>query len=114
MSLLKSFRNAWRGFVLAIRTQRNMKIHAGATLIVLVAGFYFSFTVTEWCLVILCIGLVMGLEVLNTSIEELVNFISPEKRNEAKRIKDLAAGAVLVAAIAAFAIGLIVILNKVF
>jgi diacylglycerol kinase (ATP) len=114
MSLLKSFRNAWRGFVLAIRTQRNMKIHAGATVIVLVAGFYFSFTVTEWCLVILCIGLVMGLEVLNTSIEELVNFVSPEKRNEAKRIKDLAAGAVLVAAIAAFAIGLIVIFNKTF
>ena len=114
MWLLKSFRNAWRGFVLAFRTQRNMKIHVGAAAVVLVAGFYFSFTVTEWCLVILAIGLVMGLEVINTSIEELVNFVSPEKRNEAKRIKDLAAGAVLVAAITAFAIGLIILFNRVF
>lgn len=114
MWLLKSFRNAWRGFMLAIRTQRNLKIHVGAALAVLIVGFYFSFTVTEWCLVILAIGLVMGLEVLNTSIEELVNFVSPEKRNEAKRIKDLAAGAVLVAALTAFSIGLIVVFNKVF
>jgi diacylglycerol kinase len=114
MSLLKSFRNAWRGLLLAIQTQRNMKIHLVAVLIVLIAGIYFSFTVTEWGLVILSIGLVMGLEVVNTSIEELVNFVSPEKRNEAKRIKDLAAGAVLVAAITAFVIGLIVIFNKVF
>jgi undecaprenol kinase len=114
MSLLKSFRNAWRGLLLAIQTQRNMKIHVGAAIAIIVAGIYFSFSVTEWGLVILAIGLVMGLEVLNTSIEELVNFVSPEKRNEAKRIKDIAAGAVLVAAITAFVIGLIVIFNKVF
>jgi diacylglycerol kinase len=114
MSLLKSFRNAWRGLVLAVRTQRNMKIHVVAGVAVSIAGFYFSFTVTEWCLVVLAMGLVMGLEVLNTSIEELVNFVSPEKRNEAKRIKDLAAGAVLIASMAAFGVGLILLLNKVF
>lgn len=113
MSLLKSFQNAWRGFLLAIRTQRNMKIHVGVALTTIITGVYFSFTVTEWCLVILVIGLVMGLEVLNTSIEEIVNYVSPEKRNEAKRIKDLAAGAVLIASFAALAIGLILIINKI-
>ena len=113
MSLLKSFQNAWQGFMLAIRTQRNMKIHVGAALAIILAGIYFSFSATEWCLVILATGLVMGLEALNTSIEELVNFVSPEKRNEAKRIKDLAAGAVLVTSIAALTIGLIIVLEKI-
>lgn len=111
---MRSFANAWRGFTLAIRTQRNMQIHLAAAAVVLIIGFYFSFTVTEWCLVIITIGLVMGIEVLNTSIEELVNFVSPEKRKEAKRIKDLAAGAVMIAAIAALAVGLVLVFNKVF
>jgi diacylglycerol kinase len=114
MPLLKSFKNALNGLVLAVRTQRNMKIHVMAAVLVLLAGFYLAFTITEWCLVVLAMGLVMGLEVLNTSIEELVNFVSPEKREEAKRIKDLAAGAVLIASLAALAIGLIILFNKVF
>ncbi len=114
MKLIKSFRNAINGFLIAWREQRNLKIHSLAVVLVTVAGFYFEFTYTDWSLVILAIGLVMGLEVMNSSVEDLVNFVSPEKRKEAGRIKDLAAGAVLVTAIAALVLGVIIIWNKIY
>jgi diacylglycerol kinase len=89
-----------------------MKIHMAAILVVIATGFYLSFSYVDWSLSILAIGLVIGLEVLNTSIEELVNFVSPEKREIAGRIKDLAAGAVLAASIAAFVVGLLIVISK--
>jgi diacylglycerol kinase (ATP) len=111
--MIKSFLNAWKGLVVAMREQTNMKIHLAAVVVVVAVGYYMEFTYMEWCLVVLAIGLVIGLEVMNSAIEELVNFVSPEKRKVAGRIKDMAAGAVLVAAIAAAMLGAIIILNKI-
>ena len=113
MRLIKSFRNAINGFLIACREQRNMKIHWAAGVFVSAVGFYFDFNYQDWCFVVLAIGLVMGLEVMNSSVEELVNFVSPEKRKEAGRIKDMAAGAVLVAAIAAAILAVIILISKV-
>jgi diacylglycerol kinase (ATP) len=113
MWIIKSFKYAVRGFMIALRGQRNMKIHLVAVAVVLAAGFYFGFNYVDWCLVALAIGLVVGLEVMNTSIEELVDFVSPEKRKVAGRIKDLAAAAVLVGAVAACVVGVIIILSKI-
>jgi diacylglycerol kinase (ATP) len=110
--MLKSFHDAWNGIVLAIRTQRNVRVQLSVTVLVIAAGFYFSLSPVEWCIAVLAMGLVMGLEVMNTSIEELVNFVSPERREEARRIKDLAAGAVLIAALAAAIIGCIILYSK--
>ena len=112
MRLIKSFKNAIHGLVIAWREQRNMKIHSVAILVVVTVGFYFDFSYTDWCLVSLAIGAVLGMEVMNSSVEELVNFVSPEKRKAAGRIKDMAAGAVLVVAILAALIGLIILLSK--
>lgn len=110
--MLKSFRDAWNGIMLAVRTQRNVKVQLVVTLIVIIVGFYFSLSLVEWCLAVLAMGLVIGLEVMNTSIEEIVNFISPERREEAKRMKDLAAGAVLIAALAAVSIACILLVPR--
>ena len=112
MRLIKSFRDAVTGFRIALREQRNMKFHLVAMTLVTIAGFYFHFTYIDWCLVVLAIGLVIGMEVMNSAVEDLVNFVSPEKKKEAGRIKDLAAGAVLVGAIAALILGLIIFLSK--
>lgn len=93
--------------------QPNLKIHTVAAAVVCIGGFYFQFSYTDWCLVALAIGMVMGMEVMNSSMEELVNFVSPEKRKEAGRIKDIAAGAVLVVSIIALVLSAIIILNKI-
>jgi undecaprenol kinase/diacylglycerol kinase (ATP) len=114
MKLIKSFGNAINGFLIAFREQRNLKIHLLAVILISVVGFYFEFTYSDWGLIVLAIGLVMGMEVMNSSIEELVNFVSPEKRKEAGRIKDIAAGAVLVTAGAALVLGLIIIFSKLY
>ena len=113
MKLIKSFSHAFRGLMLAVREQRNIKIHLAAACIVLAAGFYLNFSYVDWGLSCLAIGLVLGFEIMNTAIEELVNFVSPEKRREAKRIKDFAAAAVLVASITALIIGLLILISKI-
>jgi diacylglycerol kinase len=113
MRLIKSFRNAIHGLMIAWREQRNLKIHSLATVIVLASGFYLRFNYTDWCLVLLAMGGVVGMEVMNSSVEELVNFVSPEKKREAGRIKDLAAGAVLVVAIVAAILGILIFLSKI-
>ena len=111
--MIKSFRDAINGVLIAWREQSNFKIHSVAIAVAGITGFYLDFGYTDWCLVVLAIGLVVGMEVMNTSVEELVNFVSPDKKKQAGRIKDLAAGAVLVGALAALIIGIIIALNKV-
>jgi diacylglycerol kinase len=87
-----------------------MLIHAIASVMVLAAGFIFDITLTEWCLLMGCIGLVVTSEIFNTAIETLTDLVSPEHNPLAGKTKDLAAGAVLVAAITAAIIGTIIFL----
>lgn len=85
--------------------EKHMKIHCVMALAVIVAGFFFKITLTEWLVCIILIALVLSLEIINTAIENLVNLVSPDYHPLAGKIKDLAAGAVLVSAIAAFICG---------
>jgi len=85
-----------------------MKVHLLAVIVVSAAGFYFQITTTEWLAVLLCFVLVISLEMVNTAIEILANKINPEKDEAIGRAKDVAAGAVLVAAIFAVVIAGIV------
>lgn len=109
---MKGFVFAFRGLVSGIRHEQNIKVHVAAVVVVSSMGFYVGLERWEWVAVLLSIGLVMGLEFLNTAIEELVNLISPKWNAQAGRIKDLAAGAVLIAALAALLVGLVVFLPK--
>ena len=110
---LKSFKYAFNGFQLLIREEPNAKVHFFITVCVLAAGFVFRISNGEWMAVILCIGLVITLELLNSAIENIADFVSPEKHEAIKRIKDLAAGAVLVGAITSVVVGMIVFLPKI-
>jgi diacylglycerol kinase (ATP) len=112
-SRLKSFVYAFAGVGDLIRTQPNAWIHLAVTVLVIVAGVVLRLSTTEWALISLCIGLVLAAEAMNTAVELLCDKVSPERDPTIGRVKDLAAGSVLLAAIAAAACGLWVMLPKV-
>ncbi len=105
---LRSFGYAWKGIRSCIGKEQNLSFHLLATPTVVAAGFLAGITRTEWMLVILCIGLVIAAELFNSAIEQLVNLVSPQRHPLAGRVKDIAAGAVLVCAATAAIIGLII------
>ena len=108
MRLLKSFTYAFRGIFLLIKSERNFQIHALALLIVTIAGFYFQIQPFEWVSIVLISALVMGLEGLNSALEKLCNEVTEERKTSIRNIKDIAAGAVLIAAIAAVIIACLI------
>lgn len=105
---LRSFGHAFLGLKVLLQTQQNARIHALATLLVAGAGALFRISLLEWALVVLAVAGVWATEALNTAIEFLVDLASPGFHPLAAKAKDLAAGAVLAAAIAALAVGLLV------
>lgn len=110
---MKRFVYAFKGIFVALKTQRNFRIHLLVFLVVIIAGFLFKLNPVEWGLVLLAAGLVLSLELVNTAVESLVDLVSPGYNKKAGRIKDIAAGAVLIAAIISIFIGLIVFLPKI-
>lgn len=107
---LLSFRYAWHGLSQILKKELHFRIHLVAACAVLLAGFLFRVSRTDWLVLILCIGLVMALEVINSAVERLVDLVSPHKSEQAKLIKDMAAGAVLLAALCALVAGTVVLL----
>ena len=110
---LESFRYAFSGLKLLLKYEHNSRIHLFVTLCVICAGFLFKISLSEWALIVLAIGSVFAMEIVNSSIEQLADFISPDKHKTIKSIKDIAAAAVLVVAIAAAIIGLIIFIPKI-
>ena len=111
---IASFRYAFNGIGYTMRTQKNAQIHLMAAIAAIILGILYKIGLFEWCLIIFAIGLVIVTEMINTTIEFLVDLISPEFQNKAGKAKDVAAGAVLVAAIIAASVGLIIFLPKIF
>ena len=106
--LTKSFGYAFEGILTGIRQERNMKIHCVAIILVTAAGTLFQITAVEWCICLLLFALVAGLELVNTSVEAVVDLVTEEKKPLAKIAKDTAAGAVLFTAVMAVIIGCII------
>lgn len=105
---IKSFGYAFQGIGNFIRKEPNAWIHCTAVVVVTSLGLYYGISATEWCIVILCFGLVLMAEAFNTAIERLVDLVSPDFHPLAGTIKDVAAGAVLLGAIAAAIVGCII------
>ena len=110
---LISFKYAFNGIVYLIKSQHNAWIHLSAATIVVIAGFYFSISLPEWILLSLTIGMVFTAEAFNTAIETIMDKVSPEYDKTTGRIKDIAAGAVLIAALAALIVGGLIFAPKV-
>lgn len=110
--LYKSFGYAFEGIFAGIRGERNMKIHCFAAVCVIVAGVLFHISVTEWCICLVLFGLILSLELVNTAIEAVVDFVTEDKKPLAKLAKDTASGAVLIAAVMAAMAGLLIFVPK--
>ena len=108
-----SFTYPIKGLKYAYRNEQNIVVDVGIALIVILAGFIFNVSVSEWALLALTIGLVIALELVNTSIEAVVDLVTEEYHPLAKVAKDTSAAAVFVFAIVAVIIGLIIFLPKV-
>lgn len=111
---IKSFGYAFQGIGNFIRKEPNAWIHCTAVVVVTSLGLYYGISATEWCIVILCFGLVLMAEAFNTAIERLVDLVSPDFHPLAGTIKDVAAGAVLLGAIAAAIVGCIIFIPYIF
>jgi len=110
---LRSFRYAFRGILFMVKTQHNFWIHLVVVVLVIIAGFLFCISLTEWALVIFAMGLVLSAETFNSAIEQLTDLANPDIHPKAGRVKDLAAGAVLLTAMAAALIGLLIFVPKI-
>ncbi len=115
------FKNRWRsigfafkGLFLLIRTEASIKIQFFIALVMTALGFYLDISLMEWCLQFLAIGLVMGVEGLNTAVEKLADYVQPEYDAKIGLLKDISAGAVMVVSIAGAIVGLLIYLPKVF
>ena len=105
---IKSFSNALRGIAFLFKSQSNARIELIIACLVIIAGFLFRISNTEWITILLCIAMVLSLEGINTSIEIFADKLHPDFDTEIGKAKDVAAGAVLIAAIVAAFIGFII------
>ena len=112
-SLLNSFKCAFNGIKSVLIKERNIKIHLFAMFLVIIFGIIFKLDKIEWIICVVCFALVIGAEMINSSIELAVDLAEPEINEKAKLSKDIAAGAVLFIAICSAVIGLIIFIPKI-
>jgi len=110
---VQSFKHALNGLKILFTEEHNARVHFSLGICAILAGFFFKISSSEWIAVIFSIGFVIALEIVNSAVENISDFISPEKHNHIKKIKDLAAASVLVGAITALLIGFNIFLPKI-
>lgn len=111
---LNRVRFALNGWIAFFRKDANGQIELFIAVMVIVAGFLLHISVTEWMIVLSCIGVVVSLEMLNAAIEKICDHLHPERHPVIGFVKDVAAGAVLWASVIAAVIGLLIFLPKIF
>lgn len=111
--LNKTFAAAFNGIQYFFKTEGNGKIQLAVACFTLLAGFYLQLSSVEWIFILFCIGLVIGLEMMNTALEHLCNHVHSDYHYNIKIIKDIAAGAVLFASIISVITGLIIFIPKI-
>jgi diacylglycerol kinase len=108
---IKSVPHAFRGIISLIKNDNNFRIHLLAVVVVIIAGTLIQLTETEWLAVIITMGIVLALEAMNTAVETIIDLVSPEYHDLAKKAKDVAAGAVLLFVFAALGVAVVILWN---
>ena len=109
---IKSMGFAVKGAYKLITTEHSVMVQSSLAVLMIIAGFYFDIERYEWMMQILVFGLVLSIEGLNTAVEKIADFIHPEFHDRIGFIKDIAAGAVMFAALAAIAVGMLIYIPK--
>ncbi|MEZ5056635.1 MAG: diacylglycerol kinase family protein [Saprospiraceae bacterium] len=109
---IASFSFAFKGVFTLFKEEQNAKFHLTASIFVLLSAWYFHIEIYEWLACIICIVMVFAAEGFNTALEKLTDLVSPDIHPLAGKVKDLAAGAVLMVSIGALAVGLLIFLPK--
>jgi len=104
-----SFRDATVGLRTALREERNMRIHFTALGLLCAVSLVVGLNALEWAILLLAAGAVVGLELLNSAVERAVDLAAPHESELAAQAKNLAAGGVLVASVAAVLVGILVL-----
>ncbi|WP_437205291.1 diacylglycerol kinase family protein [Planctomicrobium sp. SH664] len=112
ISLFRSFYVAGTGLLEAVASQRSLKLHLSAGVIVIGCGLWLQVSPVEWALIALCVGIMFTVELLNTAIEAVVDLASPEIHELARQSKDFAAAAVLSSSLMSIIVGLLILLPK--
>ena len=110
--LPESFACALQGIAHTCAVGRNFKIQLGFAVAAIVLGFAFSIDTTQWAVICVCIGCVLGGECMNTALESIVDLASPEYHDLAKHAKDCAAGSVLLCSIGSLFVAAFIFLPK--
>ncbi len=112
--LIKSFGYAWNGLKICILKETNFRIHILCSILVVIAGCFFNISTVEWTIILICTGFVLCMEMLNTAVEHLCDIIHMEIHPLIKKVKDIAAGAVLLSAVIAVICGAIIFIPKIY
>ncbi len=112
MHIINSFKYAFSGVREAFQSERNMKVHFLLMILSIILGVALKLSPVEWAIFIITIGLVLISEFINTSLEQIVDIVSPEKQEKAKIAKDVAAAGVLISAVVAVLIGILLFVPK--
>jgi diacylglycerol kinase (ATP) len=110
---IKGAKYALKGAIILIKTESSIKAQFSIAILLTCAGFYFNISTTEWMFQVLAIGLIMSVEGLNTAVEEIADFIHPDFNHKIGLIKDIAAGAVFIAALAGLILGMVIYVPKI-
>lgn len=111
--LVRSFGYAWQGIRQCLAHEPNFKIHVGFAAAATGMGVLLQLTVTEWAVILICIAMVIAMEMVNTALEHLCNLVYPGHSPVIKKVKDVAAGAVMLCAMAAAICGFIIFIPKI-
>ena len=107
---ISSFRHALKGIEDLVQSEHNFRIHLAVLILVIAAGILLGISASEWIAVILVSAIVLITEAINSSLENLADFVSEDENEKIRKTKDMAAAAVLFAATAAVITGLIIFL----
>jgi len=106
--LFKSFTYAFRGLAKIFREEQNLQVESFSAIIVIALGFVFQIKPLEWCVILICIALVILMETVNSAIERMADVLKPRIHSYVKEMKDIMAAAVMIASLLSVIIGLII------
>lgn len=108
----EKFGDAWRGLKLGVRGQASFAVHFFFATLAILTGLLLECDRVDWCLVALCIGLVLTAELFNSALEALFHGLDGETKARLVGVLDIAAGAVLVASVTAATVGVVVFAHR--